>query len=81
MREAYKYQSNSNPLVSFVLKSQSLDDLITGVVYMDQIQSSNNAAIDELNSKQQELEQQKTELDQAKGPARGAEEGRCRRAG
>lgn len=66
MREAYKYQSNSNPLVSFVLKSQSLDDLITGVVYMDQIQSSNNAAIDELNSKQQELEQQKTELDQAK---------------
>ena len=66
MRDAYKYQSNSNPLVSFVLKSESLDDLITNVVYMDQIQASNNAAIEELNAKEQELEQQKTELDQAK---------------
>ena len=66
MRDAYKYQSNSNPLVSFVLKSQSLNDLITSVVYMDEIQSSNNAAIEELNAKEQELQRQKTELDQAK---------------
>lgn len=66
MRESYKSKSSSNPLVSFVLKSQSLNDLITSVVYMDEIQSSNNAAIEELNAKEQELEQQKTELDQAK---------------
>ncbi len=66
MRDMYKFQTGSNPLASFVLNSDSMSDFITTCVYMDQIQSANVEAVEELNSMQAELEQRQTELDQAK---------------
>lgn len=66
MRDLYKYRQGSNPLVSMVVGSQSLDEFITTCVYMDQIQSSNTEAIEELNGLQQELEQKQAELDAQK---------------
>ena len=66
MRDQYKYQQGSNPMVSLVLNSQSLSDFITTGVYYDEIQSANNEAINQLNEMQSELEQRQTELDQAK---------------
>lgn len=69
MREMYKYKQGSNPLMSFVLKSQSLDDFITTVKYMDQIQSASNDAVEKLDDMQSELESQKAELAAAKAQA------------
>ena len=66
MREQYKYRSGANPLASLVLKSESLSDFITTCVYMEEVQSANNDAIDGLTTAQQELEQKKVELDEAK---------------
>ena len=66
MRDSYKYRQGANPLVSLVLKSESLSEFITSCVYMDQIQSANNEAIESLNAAQEELEQKKAELDSAK---------------
>ncbi len=63
MRELYKYQQGSNPLVNLVVGSDSLNEFITTCVYMNQIQSSNIEAIEELNAAQEELEQRKAELE------------------
>lgn len=66
MRDMYKFQAGSNPLASFVLNSDSLSDFITTCVYMDEIQSANVEAVEELNAMQAELEEKQTELDEAK---------------
>lgn len=66
MRDMYKYRQGSNPLVSVMVGSESMSDFITTCAYMDQIQSSNTEAIEELNEMQAELEQRKTELDAQK---------------
>lgn len=66
MRELYKFQKSSNPLAGIMMNSTSLSDFITTCVYMNQIQSSSNEAIEGLNTAQQELEQKKVELEQAK---------------
>ena len=37
MREMYKHSKGSNPLMSFVLNTQSLDEFISGMKYLDQV--------------------------------------------
>lgn len=69
MRASYKNQQGTNVLMSLVLQSDSLEDLLTRVTYLNQIQSSNTEALSELNDAEQQLEQQKTELAQAKAQA------------
>lgn len=66
MRDMYKYQAGSNPLVGVMVNSGSLSDFMTSCAYMTQIQDSNTEAIDELNAMQSELEQKKGELNAAK---------------
>lgn len=66
MRDLYKFQNGSNPLMSMVLNSESLSDFITTCVYMDEIQATSNKAIDDLDAMQTELQQTKSELEQQK---------------
>lgn len=66
MREVYKTRKSSNTFLSFIMKSQNLDDLITNMVYLNQIEDSNTKAIEELNNAEKELQQKKTELEAAK---------------
>ena len=69
MRDLYKYNQGANSLMSFVLNTASLEDLITTVKYMGQIQSDNLDALEELNAMQAELEAQEAELAAAKAAA------------
>ena len=64
MRDLYKYQKGTSPIVSFLVNTQSLGDFITTCKYTNQITSSSVDEIEELNKMQTELEQNKTELDQ-----------------
>lgn len=66
MRDLYKYQKGTNPIVSFLVNAQSLGEFITTCKYTNQITSSSVDEIDELNKMQTELEQNKAELQQAK---------------
>mgnify|MGYP002761557398 FL=1 len=66
MRDLYKYQKGTNPIVSFLVNAQSLGDFITTCKYTNQITSSSVDEIEELNKMQTQLEQDKTELEQAK---------------
>lgn len=66
MRDLYKYQKGTNPIVSFLVNAQSLGEFITTCKYTNQITSSSVDEIEELNNMQTELEQNKTELQQAK---------------
>lgn len=66
MREMYKHSKSSNPLMSFVLNTQSLDSLISGMKYMDQVNDANVDAVRELSDMQTELEAEKTKLNAAK---------------
>ena len=66
MRDLYKYQKGTNPIVSFLVNAQSLGEFITTCKYTNQITSSSVDEIEELNKMQTELEQNKTELEQAK---------------
>ena len=52
----------------------SLDDAISTLTYMDQIQESNNRDIQELNDAEAELEQKKAELEEARKQAEDAEQ-------
>ena len=54
MRASYKNQQGTNVLMSLVLQSDSLEDLLTRVTYLNQIQSSNTAALSELNDAEQQ---------------------------
>ena len=74
MRAKYKNEQGTNVLMSVVLQSSSLDDLLTRMNYLDQIQSSNTQALEDLNDAERELEQQKVELEQARVKAE-AEQG------
>lgn len=69
MRELYKHSKGSNALMSFVLNTQSLDDFISGMKYMDQVKDANIAALEDLNEMQTELEAEKTKLNTAKAQA------------
>lgn len=69
MRASYKNQQGTNFLMSLVLQSKSMDELLTRMNYLDQIQTSNTEALDALNKAQSELEQHQTELAQAKAQA------------
>lgn len=66
MRELYKYQQGSNPLVSVMVSSGSFNDFVTSCAYMNTIQDSNAEAIEELNKLQAELEEKRTELEEQK---------------
>lgn len=66
MRDLYKYQKGTNPIVSFLVNAQSLGEFITTCKYTNQITSSSVDEIEELNNMQTELEQNKAELQQAK---------------
>ena len=66
MREMYKHSKGSNPLMSFVLNTQSLDALISGMKYMDQVNDANVGAVRDLSDMQAELETEKTKLNTAK---------------
>lgn len=69
MRASYKNQQGSSILMSLVLQSESLDELLRRITYLDQIQSANTRAVDELNDAEAELEQKQAELQQAKAQA------------
>lgn len=69
MRDMYKYQKSSNPFMSFVLNTQSLDDFITTKKYLGQVQDANVDAVEDLTKIQSELETEKAELDVAKAQA------------
>ena len=69
MRDMYKYKRTANPLMSFVLNTKSLDDFVTTMKYMGQVQSANNDAVEELNELQSQLESEKAELNAAKAQA------------
>ena len=62
MRDLYKYQKGTNPIVSFLVNAQSLGEFITTCKYTNQITSSSVDEIEELNNMQTELEQNKAEL-------------------
>lgn len=62
MRDLYKHQKGTNTLMSFVLGTQSLDEMISTMKYMGQVQDANVDALEELNDLEIELEAQKTEL-------------------
>ena len=66
MRDLYKYQKGTNPIVSFLVNAQSLGEFITTCKYTNQITSSSVDVIEQLNKMQTELEQNKAELQQAK---------------
>ena len=66
MRDLYKYQKGTNPIVSFLVNAQSLGEFITTCKYTNQITSSSVDEIEQLNNMQTELEQNKAELQQAK---------------
>lgn len=69
MRDMYKYKKNANSLMSFVLNTKSLDDLVTTVKYMGQVQNANTDAVEELNELQSQLESEKAELAAARAQA------------
>ena len=69
MRELYKYKKSSNSLMSFVLNTQSLDDLIATMKYTSQVEDANLEALEELNDMQAELETKEAELASAKAQA------------
>lgn len=66
MRELYKHRKGSNPLMSFVLNTKSMDELISGMKYLDQVKDANVGAVTELSDLQTELEAKKIELKSAK---------------
>ena len=66
MRDIYKKRKDSNLLMSFVMGTESLDNLISGMKYMDQIKDANIDALEDLNAVQTELEAEKTKLNAAK---------------
>ena len=70
MREMYKHSKSSNPLMSFVLNTQSLDSLISGMKYMDQVNDANVDAVRELSDMQTELEAEKDQAQRREGPGR-----------
>ena len=61
MRDLYKYQKGTNPIVSFLVNAQSLGEFITTCKYTNQITSSSVDEIEELNNMQTELEQKNAE--------------------
>ena len=67
MRDLYKYQKGTNPIVSFLVNTQSLGEFFTTVKYTNQITSSSVDEIETLNNMQSQLEKDKAELEQAKG--------------
>lgn len=69
MRELYKRQKGSNPLMSLVLSTQTLDEFISTMKYMGQVQDANVEALEELNAMETELEAKQTELDAAQAQA------------
>ena len=69
MRELYKYKQGSNPLMSFVLNTQSMDDFIATMKYTSQVEGANLDALEELNEMQAKLETKKTELASAQAQA------------
>ena len=54
MRDLYKYQKGTSPIVSFLVNTQSLGDFITTCKYTNQITSSSVDEIEELNKMQTE---------------------------
>lgn len=74
MRDLYKYQKGTNPIVSFLVNAQSLGEFITTCKYTNQITSSSVDEIEELNNMQTELEQNKAELQQAKSQLEAEQE-------
>lgn len=69
MRGLYKYQKGSNALMGFMLNTQSLDEFITTMKYMGQVQDANLDAVEQLNDIQTQLETEKAELDVARAQA------------
>lgn len=69
MRAQYKYQKSSNGLLGVVLGISTLDDAISTLAYMDQIQEATTEEIDRLRDMEAELEEKKAELVQAKSQA------------
>ncbi len=69
MRDLYKQQKGTNVLMSFMLNTQSLDELLSTMKYMGMVQDANVEALEELNDLQAELESEKTELATARAQA------------
>ncbi|MBY4796875.1 hypothetical protein K6V98_00645 [Collinsella sp. AGMB00827] len=74
MKSTYKAKQGTNAVMSMVFGSESLDELLSRITYLDQIQSSNTQALDVLGKTKRELERQETELAQAKRQAQEEKE-------
>lgn len=69
MRDLYKQQKGTNVFMSFMLNTQSLDELLSTMKYAGQVQDANVEALEELNEMQSELEAEKAELASARAQA------------
>ena len=65
----YKMQSQSPNLVSVILQSDSLNDFITTLTYVNTVHDENLTELENLANKQAELESAQTELEQSKKQA------------
>ena len=65
----YKMQSQSPSLVSVILQSDSLNDFITTLTYVNTVHDENLTELENLANKQAELEGAQTELEQSKKQA------------
>lgn len=65
----YKMKTSSSGLISMLLSSSSLGDLITQVKYLATIQDENTEELERLNAAHDELESKMTELSEAKEEA------------
>ena len=63
MVELYRYSQSNNSTLTFLLNSESFDDFITTMKYMENIEEDNNEAVEELNELQAELEEQEALLE------------------
>lgn len=65
-RVTASYKSGGNDALALLFSSESFDELLSNMYYIDKVNASDSAAIDEINQIQEELEQKKGELEAQK---------------
>lgn len=65
-RVTASYKSGGNDALALLFSSESFDELLSNMYYIDKVNASDSAAIDEINQIQEELEQKKGELETQK---------------
>lgn len=65
-RVTESYKKGGNDALSLLLSSESFDELLSGIYYVDKVNAADRATIDDINQIQAELERQKSDLEQQK---------------